>query len=351
MSGGLLQYSGLVTKTRAMHGELLSREDYRRLSECETVEEIISFLREYGSYAPTYRSHEEIRHRAQVEAVINDSLYGDYRKLYQFAGSSQRRGLEILFFRYEVNVLKSCLHYAPKGGREYREGDLNQFFDRHTCYDTGALIQAGSMQELLFVLNGTRYGELLRRLSENTELTFADYAAQLDIYYYRNAWKMKDKLPDAAMRDIFTKILGTEIDWLNIMWMYRSKRFYSMKAQDIYPNQIPISYRLKKEELKKLLLAESLEDFSGILGRTAYADRKSGVINPGEEITFQRVMSRTYDQVCRKYPMSLAPVLKYLYDKENEIDILTTILEGVRYRVPAREIQELVLAPEKDRRM
>ena len=69
MSGGLLKYSGLVTKTKAMHGRLLEREELLGLSESENVEELISFLKESDAYAPVYESHEEIHHRAQVEAV------------------------------------------------------------------------------------------------------------------------------------------------------------------------------------------------------------------------------------------------------------------------------------------
>ena len=34
---------------------------------------------------------------------------------------------------------------------------------------------------------------------------------------------------------------------------------------------------------------------------------------------------------------------KYLEEKEKEIDRLTTILEGVRYQIPAREIREMIL--------
>ncbi len=48
MSGGLMQYSGLVTKTRAMHGKLLSGQDVLRLTEFETVGDLIAFLRENG---------------------------------------------------------------------------------------------------------------------------------------------------------------------------------------------------------------------------------------------------------------------------------------------------------------
>ena len=107
---------------------------------------------------------------------------------------------------------------------------------------------------------------------------------------------------------------------------------------------IPITYRLKRKELKAMLESETIEEFVEHLGKTAYFKGKDALVALGDEITFQRMMEKTYQKMCRKYPMSIAPVVKYLYDKENEIDVLTTILEGVRYRIPAREIQELVLA-------
>lgn len=344
MSSGLLGYSGLVTKTRAMHGGLLSRQTIVGLSECEKVEDILSFLREYGSYAPIYQSHEEIAHRAQVEAVIDDSLYSDYGKLYRFANGEQRKGLEIIFLRYEMNVLKRCLEKIGKQEREKGLAYLNLFFGQHASFDVEAVTGAENMSELVAALSGTQYEEFFKRLLDNESMTRTDYAIQLDILYYRMAWKQKEKLKSKKMRTIYTQILGTEIDWQNIMWIYRSKRFYNRKQEDIYADMIPISYRLKKPEFKALLESETLEEFLEILGQTAYFKGKEAMVSIGDEITFSRMMEKTYQNMCKKYPMSIAPVLKYLYDKENEIDVLTTILEGVRYRIPAREIQELVLA-------
>ena len=342
MTGGLLQYSGLVTKIRAMRGGLLSGEELCRLMEYNTVEELIVFLREHKSYAPIYRRHDEVHHRAQVEAVIDNSLYSDYMKIYRFAGVNQRQGLEILFFRYEVNVLKNSLKNMERGGREYNAGHLNLFFDRHSCYDTAALIRAGNRNEWMAALAGTRYEKLLGWMREDVRLTARDYGTQLDIYYYRMAWRMKNKLSERGMRKIFTEILGTEIDWLNIMWMYRFKRFFTGKPSDIYADMIPICYRLKKGEIRKMLETESLTQFVEVLGQTAYFTEKDPVISLGDEITFRHIMEKTYRKICEENPMSLAPVLQYLYDKENEIDNLTTILEGIRYRIPSREMQELV---------
>lgn len=345
MSGGLLAYSGLVTKARAMHGRLLTREDVIRLSEYETVEEIIAFLREYGSYAPIYRSHEEIAHRSQVEAVMNDSLYADYGKLYHFADEEQRRGLAIIFLRYEMNVLKSCLEHVCQGVEDNLTY-LTRFFDRHAGFDTAAVTGADTLPELLQALEGSRYGPFMSGLCENSALGYADYVTQMDILYYKMAWEQKDKLSDKRMREIFTWILGTEIDWQNIMWIYRSKRFFGRREADIYADMIPIRYRIKKAEQKELLRTEQMDEFIEILGKTTYFTGRDALVSLGDEITFRKMMERTYQKICRKYPMSIASILKYLYDKENEIDRLTTILEGVRYRIPAREIQELVLFTE-----
>lgn len=343
MSGGLLKYSGLVTKTRAMHGRLLGKDAYMRLSDYETVEEFITFLRESKSYAPTYESHEEIRHRGQVEAVLHNSLYADYQKLYQFASGEQRRGLELIFFRYEVNVLKECLEYAMKGKGEHRLEYLNLFFNHHACYNTLAAAEAKSIPELLNAIAGTQYESLIKRLFSDENMTYAECATQLDIYYYKTVWKLKDRLFDKRMRRIFSEILGTEIDWQNIMWMYRFKRFFDSRPADIYANLIPVVYRLKGAEQKRLLETESIDEFLEVLGHTVYFTEKDAIVRMGDEITYRKIMDRTYGKLCRKYNMSLASVLKYLYDKENEIDILTTILEGIRYQIPSREIRELVI--------
>ena len=77
MPGGLSEYSGLVTKTKTMHGRLLKPEDYVRISEYETVEEFITFLRESEGYGEVFFIRAGVAHRDQVETVIGDALYMD----------------------------------------------------------------------------------------------------------------------------------------------------------------------------------------------------------------------------------------------------------------------------------
>ena len=80
-----------MTKTKAMRARLLGADDYTAISEYESVTDFIAFLREQPAYAPVFERHGEVAHRGQVEAVIRDSLYMDYCKLYRFSGVQPRR--------------------------------------------------------------------------------------------------------------------------------------------------------------------------------------------------------------------------------------------------------------------
>ena len=343
MAGGLLQYSGLVTKTKAMHGRLLTSEELSYLTELETVDDFISYLKESAGYHEIYESHEEIHHRSQVEAILHNSLYLDYKKLYQFADSEPKSGLELLFLRYETNILKKCLDVALHGGKERDTEYLKMIFDRHSSFDTGVVTQARSLQELSNALLGTPYENLFLRFAESESMESGDMAFALDIFYYQMAWKKIGKIQDQRMKKILKELIGTEIDWQNIMWIYRSKQFYSMKPREIEANLIPVRYRLKKTELEQMTEAESVEQLLEILRKSVYVTEKNPLVSMREEITFLKIKAKTYDRLCRKYPYSIAPVLKYLEEKEIEIDRLATILEGVRYQIPAREIREMIL--------
>lgn len=97
MAGGLLEYSGLVTKTKAMRARLLGADDYTAISEYESVTDFIAFLREQPAYAPVFERHGEVAHRGQVEAVIRDSLYMDYVSCTGFPVYSQEEHCSLCF--------------------------------------------------------------------------------------------------------------------------------------------------------------------------------------------------------------------------------------------------------------
>lgn len=273
MAGELLQYSGLITKTRAMQSRLLKKEDFERITEFQTVPETIGFLREQESYGKIYAGHEEIRHRGQVEAVIHNSILEDYQKLYLFGNGEQRKALELYF----------------------------------------------------------------------PQLQYEEAVPKIEISYFVEVWKQIGKSFDKQMQRVLSEVFGTQIDWLNIMWMYRGKQFFHQKPEEMEAMLIPIHHKLRRQEMQRMLEAEQMEEFCRILSNTVYFKGREALVKMQDEVSYHQVMEKMYQRVCRKHPASMAPVFYYLYKKEREIEHLTTALEGIRYQVPAKDIRELIL--------
>ncbi|MEG0962494.1 MAG: V-type ATPase subunit [Lachnospiraceae bacterium] len=274
MTEGLLQYSGLLTKTRAMHGRLLKREDFEKILEIPTVYETIVFLREQESYGKIYGGHEDIQHRGQVEALIHNSILEDYKCLYLFSNQKQRSAL--------------------------------------------ALYQK--------------------------QLQYGASVPEIDTTYFVKTWQSIHKFFTGKMKQVLQEIFGTQIDWLNIMWMYRAKCFFHQQPEEITQMLIPVHYRLKKSEFQQMLDTEKIEEFIHILSNTVYFKGKEALVKMQDDISYHEVMRKMYQKTCSKYPASMAPIFQYFYDKEQEIQHLTTALEGIRYQVPTKDIRELVLS-------
>lgn len=272
MARGLLQYSGLVAKTKAMQGRLLKREDFERITEFQTVQETIAFLREQESYGKIYGGREEIQHRGQVEELIYHSIWEDYRKLSRFSNESQRSALRL-------------------------------------------------------------YLEQLKQ---------KDVPGRADISYFARAWEEVQGYKDKTMRRILREIFGTQIDWLNIMWIYRARNFFHQEPEAVAKMLIPIRYKLRREEHEQLLVTEQEEEFMQILGNTSYYRGRDALVRIEDEISYHYVMGKMYRRICRKYPFSIAPVFYYFYEKELETQYLTTALEGIRYQLPPKEIREMI---------
>lgn len=273
MAGNLLGYSGLVTKARAMRGRLLKREDFERITEFQTVQETISFLKEQESYGRIYGGHEEIQHRGQVEELIYHSIQEDYRKLYRFGDGSQRQAMELYF----------------------------------------------------------------------PQLKFRDMSSKVDLSYFARVWKKIGDFSDKDMQKILREIFGTQMDWLNIMWIYRARRFFHQQPDSIRGMLIPVHYKLRKEDMERLLAAGHTEEFQQILGGTIYYRGKDALVKIQDEVSYHHVMGKMYRSICRREPFSMAPVFHYFYLKELEIAHLTTALEGIRYQLPAKDIREMIL--------
>ncbi len=334
MFGNLLSYSGIVTKSKALGAKLLKPEQYETLANLISVPEFVNYLKSQPGYQELLTGYDERSlHRNKLEQIINNSLYLDYAKLFRFANRDQREGLDIIFFRYEINALKSCLRSLYTSNITLDFSLFESFFKKHSKLDIITLAESHTLEEFIGYLKDTDYHSLFQRVHQTTAGTLADFEVQLDIYYFNTVWKLRKHVSNRAEQKAFTDIIGRQIDLLNLLWIYRSKKYYDVDSAQIYSSIIPVHYKLTSDQLINIIECGSLDEFTNLVQNTCYRQENLDVNSSSFSIEglYRQVITKLYRSGMRKYPWSMCSLYQYLHMKELEIDQITTILECVRY--------------------
>lgn len=343
---GLLAYSGITTKVRAMESRLLKPEQFRELAEQEDVRSAADYLKEQPAYAEVFDGLDDTKlHRGYIEQILTQSEYRDFTRLYRFSSMKQRKFLDLYFKHYEVEVIKKLLRHML-GGRE-GQTDLSMFqgfFEKHSELDLETLCRAKNFSEFTEALEETVYGKLLSQMQEKGQTGLFDCELKLDLFYFQLLWKLRNKLLSKTERKILDDCFGSRLDLLNIQWICRARSFYRLSQAEIYALLIPVHYRLRADKVKLLVEAEDDAKFFAVLRETPYGKQEelqTGQM-PDIQLLSNQMLNRIYGRTGHRYPHSPAVLDSYLYRKELEMRKIVTALEGIRYGLPASEIMGLL---------
>lgn len=336
---GVMSYGALATKIRAMKSRLLKEKDYQNLAQMENISQAIIYLEQIPSYRTVLKEQDAAKlHQRELERLVVGTLYYDFSKLYRFCDKKQKKLLEFYFAKFEITVIKRALRRIfNHGDRTGESRELRSFFQKLSNIHMEELSQAGTIPELLEALRDTRYKKVLLQLDYGREITLFDYEMTLDLYYFSELWRQKDKILHGTELEMLTRTFGSQIDLLNLTWLSRAKKYYQLPTTSVFALVIPVTYHLRDEEIRAMATASDEKELEEILARTYYG-RHFQEVEAGElEKLTRQLLNRIYGEERRKNPYSLAVVTAYLHDKEEEIDKLTTVLEGVRYGLEPRE--------------
>ena len=344
MVSELMKYGGIAAKMAALRAKQLNNGDYEQLLSKGSVSEFASYLKNNTSYSDIFQNiNEKSLHRAEIEELLNIHFENLVKKVYVFLNGENRKFLEIIFLRQEIELLKDVLRKL-NAGKSIGEYVGTGFFAKHFSIDPVKAFDVANKSELIEAVRGTKYEQLISKnisTKDNENNTFT-MEMTLDMHYFISAWKMKDKVLGKTDRKLVTYMLGSEIDCLNIMWIYRCKRYYSMPKEYIYTNLIPIRYKLKKSDITEMVESEKLADMVERAANTGYKSLFVDLDKRFIEQNFAIYMFELYKGIMKKEPYSVAAVMAQLYFAEAEIKSITVAVECIRYGLPLEKSKELV---------
>lgn len=340
-----MRYSALSGKARAMFGKLLNQNEYSALMQKKNVSEVVSYLKHNTHYSTILSDLEENDvHRVNLENLLKKDIINDYAKFFRFTGGQLKEFINLYYSKTEIESLKLIFRAFEAGNVDHNLlEDSLIFLSRHDKLNIPKLSLSRDLEEFLFRLQGTNYYELLRPFaSDDKDIRLFKIEMTLDLYYFRSAQRMYQKLLDKADQIIVEELLGIEADIFNIFWIYRSKTFYNMANELIISYSAHITNKLNKRTIESLIHAEGYQAYVDILKKTPYGFLFEGQNQIFYEHNYQEYIYKLHKMHFRRQPFSIACIISYLRLREIEITNIISIIEGIRYNLSEIEIRKFV---------
>ncbi len=343
----VFKYSHLNAKISAMKGKMLNQEDINALMLRSSVAEIASYLKNntYYSNALSNVAENDV-HRGMLEILLYRAEISDSLKVARYLKGKDKMIYRFVYRKYEIEDLKKMLRTLQMG-KSLSEIDTSMLFiSKYSKINFNEVLKATTIKELVEGIHGTNFYPILKPLMQD-ERHIDIFAAEmaLDLYYYSKLKEQLDTIVGGRDKEIFASIFGTDGDIKNILGIYRAKKYYETNREMLYRYLIPMSYKLKKSDIEKMIEAETMEEFMTVFEGTYYA-KYLGTDPDFWSINHLKLMLKIQHKNTMRNQFSLAPIVGYVVTKELEIHNIVAIIEGIRYKVEQEKIKEQLVGYE-----
>jgi len=331
---GITTYGAVATKIRGMRSHLLTTEDYEKIAACPSVREIVMFLKGHPSYGEVLEELDpDNMRRESFERMILRSVFRDFAKIAHFLDRQHKDLLTVFSVEYELRLLNNLIRNIYN--RYSEQSDLSVYrpmYEGSPNFDFDRVIKAKDMDSMINALEGSPYqAPLLKIRKMSDKPTLFDYETAITRFHFSYYFDALKKIDDHAERDVLLEIRGSQIDMLNIVWIYRSKAYYKMTAKEITDFIIPACHKLKPAQIARMAAAPNAEEVLNIVAETRYAKSFDLTDPESMEEAVNAHIEKLNAKTRRDYPYSFAVIGAYAYDKKAEVDRIVRITESVRY--------------------
>lgn len=329
-----LKYPALNAKLKGMYASELTKEELYEFSRAGNIKEAIYLLK---AKFPELENVNEDMHRKELEQELNNLFIINILKICKYLNKNEKEIFMQFLSKYELNCVKNVFRNVTTN-RDSSDSLKN--IDNWTTKmftDINGINQIKEETEFLELIKSSEYYKIFKEYEQEIEnVPLEEIEVKLDKFYFNKVYHMAEK-ENKELQDL----IGTEIDLLNIIWIYRSKKYFNYSEDEINDIIIHINYKLNKNTLKELLNVNSYTEILDIVANTKYKN-----VFQGEETIEHDKNEYLYKKYMKYFKTKLFNICT-VFCEINLIDIeiknIINIIEGIRYNIDRQEIQKKII--------
>lgn len=232
----------VLAKARAKYGRFLTDRDYASLIACQSVAEVMVYLKSHTHFASVLSEvNERDVHRGRLEMLLRQYLFNEFDTLCRYDSS-----VSVGFSRYvvektEVEQIIRFLVLLNSHSTEKFIFQFPAFLSKHTELDVNKMANARDYEEFLSTLSRTPYHEILKiyRPDEKGRLPVSEMENKLYDHIMKHMLEYINKKTKGAERQELMTMFRTINDYSIFSRILRLKKYYNLPPEIIKTNMSP----------------------------------------------------------------------------------------------------------------
>lgn len=337
-----MAYEAVNTKIITKKSQILDQKKFEKILDCTAVEQVTEFLKSrynLKSIIDNEKSH--VLHRDDLETLLKRYGVSEIESILHYFSGPYKDFLQVVLMEFEISDLVMMLRKIAKGDDLTGVGKHFVHSENYSTLPYDKLIATNSVFQFIENLKNTPYYIFLKTVIDNDVVKREFHTEmKLQILLYKTLIKKSEKL-NPLDKQIAKEIIGFKIDFLNVQWIYRAKKYYNISPEEVLIYSLHGGRRLSFSRLKRLCYSKSVDEIQQLSNKYL----RYSIFVTNNEIDIEKNIDKFMFAYVnnRKYQVNIGIALSYIYTLGIVIKNLITVTEGIRYQLPKEQLKQYLV--------
>lgn len=336
----------VMTKARAKFGKRLTKKDYNSLLECQSVSDVMSYLKSNTHYSKVLSDiNDRIIHRGRLEALLKQNSFYEMASLCRYDTSLGSGFSQYIIQSIEVEQIMRFLVLLNSNSTDKFIYQFPSYFSKHTEIDINLLANIKSYDDFLKVISHSPFFDILNEYApdEKGRLEISVIENRLNEYVLSTFLASIKKNSSKKEANQLTSFFYTINDYDIFSRILRLKKFYNLPAEEIKKNLLTEFCDINPKVIDMMCNADSSAEVFSIMQST----RNGKLIDKIGYVYASDISPRVkYRLAKNNIHFSNSPsmaMISYMYISEIELMNIISLIEGIRYNLDRKVIENLLI--------
>lgn len=218
-----VKYPNLNAKLRGMYAKRITKTDLEDLIKQNNLKNAILLLK---SKSDIFKNSDENIDRLEIESLLEQDEINDILKILKLLDKDDKEILDLFLLQYEIKCVKSIFRklFSDDKTNDIIVQDVkiwtNALFD-----DIKGIETVEKFDEFFSAIKRMKYNKILKKYQEQENINVFEVENEIDKLYFETLYDT------VKNEEKSKKIIGSEIDLLNVLWIFRIKKYYNFEAR------------------------------------------------------------------------------------------------------------------------